>query len=126
MKILHLFLFIFPANIILAQEYHLPVGAVYRNAKDFENDKAMEVAHFKFTPFLERKNFYTVTSEDQDAAALSAVMETWGIFQSDTLYINASRIGMKNGYVKVLELGKKYLYFIGRPIKSSDQQFVPM
>lgn len=45
----------------------------------------------------------------------------WGIYSKGYFYINARKLGMVNGYIKILNFGK-YCYFKGRPVKSIGQK----
>ena len=45
----------------------------------------------------------------------------WGIYDGNSLYINAARIGMIKGYIRIEKLGR-YSYFKGIPIISISQQ----
>jgi hypothetical protein len=68
-----------------------------------------------------RPDLYLVTSTNPAIKNRTINKLIWGIYDNETFYLNARKIGMANGYIKIEELNR-YSYFIGKPILSLRQE----
>jgi hypothetical protein len=100
----------------------LKVGA-YRNIIEFNKQTPFYANTFIFR---KKKNdnipeLYTVKSNDTLTNGGIIKNSIWCIFDGENFYLNAHRIGMTDGYIRIDTL-KKYSYFKGLPIATINQQ----
>lgn len=102
---------------------------MYKSSQDFVSKKSFYVAEFSFDnaevdDVYDNKNadiYYRIKSSDSKANSLAKEKIVWGIYKDSVLFLNAKRMGMKNGYLKVREFGK-YSYFMGEYVLSIAEQ----
>lgn len=104
-------------------QYESIKNGAYRNSVDFSQNEPLYTSHFNFIPKNHKKipNLYKVKSENKSIKKGVLDNVIWAIFKDQSLYLNAERIGMKNGYIKIEKLGE-YSYFRGVPVKSLIDQ----
>ncbi len=105
---------------VKSQEIKIKEGA-YRNIVDFHKNKPfVENVDFHFKEKA-KEHIYSVSAKNKKFKNSNLNFEVWAIFQDSTLFINLKRLGMGNGYAKILELGR-YSFFIGRIALTADQK----
>ncbi|RLD25329.1 MAG: hypothetical protein DRI54_05080 [Bacteroidetes bacterium] len=100
----------------------LEIGA-YRNSMDLRKNSPFYNTDFIFTKKDHYKipELYTLSRTNIKLKKKIFDNGIWGIYDGESFYINAKRLGMVNGYIKIEKLGK-YSYFKGKPIMSLNQQ----
>jgi hypothetical protein len=97
----------------------------YRNIGDFHKGKTIidSVYTFEKSNYKKIPNFYKVefleSFEDTNDMPLNSIFL---IYENNYLYINASRLGMKDGFIRV-EKVEKFIYFKGTPVRSLEQKY---
>jgi hypothetical protein len=95
----------------------------YRNHIDFAKNQPLYESRFYFSKQNNRKipELYFVRTTDLHISYRKLKKVIWGIYDGGAFYINAGRIGMKEGYIRIEKL-ERYSYFKGIPIKSLIQK----
>lgn len=108
--------------VIFGQSDTVKTGA-YRNSVEFKKNTPFLESRFIFVKRNIKKvpELYMVKSNDQSITINTINKVIWGIYDGKSFFINAARIGMIKGYIKIERFGK-YSYFKGIPIKSIIQK----
>jgi len=102
------------------QDIKIKEGA-YRNIVDFhKNEPFIENIRFMINP-TKNEGIYKVRSDSRKINSEVLSFNSWVIYQDSTLFVNLQRLGMGNGFAKILELGR-YSLFIGRLAATADQK----
>jgi hypothetical protein len=119
---LSVFIFIFCFSQGNCQIDSLKIGA-YRNSIDLKKNSPFYNTDFVFYKRYHYKipKLYTLNRTNVKLKKKIIDNGIWGIYDGESFYINAKRLGMINGYIKIEKLGK-YCYFKGKPIKSLKQK----
>ncbi len=67
-------------------------------------------------------NLYDIESRNPKIKRKTIKKMLWGIYDDHSFYLNARKIGMANGYIKIDSL-KLYSYFRGKPILTPYQGY---
>ncbi|MBL4657008.1 MAG: hypothetical protein JKX73_03345 [Flavobacteriales bacterium] len=106
----------------IAQLENTTYGA-YRNSVDLKENKPLFTCQFEITA-IKNKNkidLYKVKPVGQKIKAKEMAYAIWAIYQRGKFYLNAQKLGMMKGFIKVEVVGK-YSYFKGVPILSMAQK----
>lgn len=116
---INLFLLIIKAN---CQPDSLKNGA-YRNSVDFNKNKPLYQSEFTFVKKYHEQipELYLVKSINPKIQKKIINNVIWGIYYNHSFYLNAKKIGMTEGYIKISDL-KIYNYFRGKPIMTLSQR----
>jgi hypothetical protein len=101
-----------------------PVNGAYRNSVDYnKRTPMMNASQLRITLDYHPRvpDLYKVTPLKRQVKRKTIRKEIWCICVDSNLYLNAERIGMVKGYIKITGL-KKYSYFRGIPVKTLYQQ----
>ncbi len=120
MKIIYRLFLLLITNSCFSQEYS-DMWEMYKSSQDFVNKKTFYVAEFSIEQTSDNPIFYKIKSSDSEAERLSKEPAIWAIYKDSTLFLNAKRMGMRNSYVKVRELGK-YCHFMGDYVFSLSEE----
>lgn len=99
------------------------IATAYKNHVDFLNDSPLVSASFIFIPD-EGRNFYCVIDDKSDTLRIKnkeIKYSIWIIKDGEDLYVNSSRLGLADGYIR-LESGHKYYYIMSEPKMTIAQQ----
>ncbi|MFO7658402.1 MAG: DUF6563 family protein [Bacteroidales bacterium] len=116
-----LFLAVLPFH-AFSQNHPLKKGA-YRNCIDFNSNNPFIESGFFIKKIYSSKvpELYIVKPHDPRVKKKIIEKVIWGIYDGNDFYLNAEKMGMKFGYIRIEKLGK-YSYFRGIPIKSLNQE----
>lgn len=105
-----------------SQAETIKTGA-YRNSIDFCNNKPLYELNFQFKKAKNKKvpDLYYIENENVSEDPIDNDNSIWGIYDGIYFYLNADRIGMTYGYIRVKKAGN-YAYFKGKPMKSLQQK----
>lgn len=121
--VLLLFAFLLAVSLVsYAQKNDIKTGA-YRNSVDFNRNKPLYKTEFNLKAKHNKHipNLYEIKPEDVKISNKILNKAIWGIYQDSCFYLNAERIGMEKGYIKIGKI-RRYCYFVGLPVKSLNQQ----
>ncbi len=129
----YLFLFIMPVLFIsLAfSQYDTIRNGAYLNGIEFNRNNPLYSSDFKFIkktgPYayseeIRMINLYDIESRNPKIKRNTIKKMLWGIYDDHSFYLNARKIGMANGYIKIDSL-KLYSYFRGKPILTPYQGY---
>lgn len=98
-------------------------GKAYRNSADFINDKPCYQTNFRYVKIKSAKanGAFKVKSDDLAISGNEIKYGIWIISDGEYLYLNGTRNGCTDGYIK-LKKGSRYYYFKAEPMLSNDQQ----
>ncbi len=99
------------------------VPGAYRNCVDFRNSITIcsdSDLVFKLKKKAKIDFLYKVKSSRKGIKRSTLNNGIWGIVHDGNFYLNARRIGMANGYIKIYISGN-FLYFKGLPLKHPAQ-----
>ncbi|MGE0634933.1 MAG: DUF6563 family protein [Bacteroidia bacterium] len=128
MKLISLLFFLLLSQVSLSQEFS-DMWGMYKSSQDFVSKKSFYVADFssdntELDDVYNNKQeviYYRIKSSDSKANSLVKKEIVWGIYKDSILFLNAKRMGMRNGYLKVREFGK-YSHFMGEYVLSIAEQ----
>lgn len=123
MKTIHLlFLLLTIVPELRSQPDTLKNGA-YRNVVDFKNNKPLFVTDFEFikTAHSRIPELYRIFAKESRFTRKINSNSVWAIWCDGNLYLNAKRLNMANGYIKICK-PLKYNYFKGGPVMTQIQK----
>lgn len=114
-------------------------NGAYLNGTDFNNNKPLFEPEFRYIKKSQKCDFadddiyasiepcnkidiYLVKSKNPKIKKKIINKIVWGIYENSSFYLNARKIGMAKGYIKIEKL-ETYSYFKGKPIKSIYQKY---
>jgi hypothetical protein len=99
------------------------IGKAYRNYNDFINDKPLYQTDFRYVRIKSIKTYdaYKVKSDELVISGNEFKYSIWIISDRDYLYLNGTRNGCVDGYIK-LKKGFVYSYFKAPARLTADQQ----